>query len=244
MGEALNVFGGTRIGRNGTVVPGQRLQLANYRNPNEYDAAGPLVLSLMRSDNVANTADQAATDRLDAPIYGEIEYGAGGASETIEVDWIIGSTIAVPGSWCNVRAVFPPLAEIPSVEPVGVWSVAVGVLIDTGIKSPAGSTGSARRTLRQVVDTEGAGVDMAIPLRAIDVTVYCDTFASLAGTTVALNTRAVTAPGPRVGSTLVRSPAGNAAGQSFTIHIPNGARSWRLDRVGGGRYVAVFTLSL
>jgi hypothetical protein len=251
----LIVVGGPRIGRSASVSPGQRVHLGNFRTPeNQLLACPPLIVSLTRSDLVSTFADQAFAGAVDADVYATIEYGAGAESERVDVDYLAGTTLAIPGNFVNVIATYPPLDQVSSDKIVEPWNVQLGCMVGVGEKSPTGTAAAARRTLRTPNVPTGTGRSIPIPIRALDVTVLASHGSgnAVSGTVLSFSTNHVDAAGVlffgRPGTDLATVRAGGpaAAAESFRVLIPNSARSLLIfnDFGGGTRYVAVFSLSI
>jgi len=257
MDSSLVILGGPRTGRSASLSPGDIRHLGNYRTlENQVQACPPLIVSLTRSDLVSTFADQALTDAVDADVFARIEYGAGAESEIVEVDFLAGTTLAIPGNYVNVIAVYPPTSVMSAssdkvVEP---WTVQLGCMVGLGEKSPTGTAASARRTVRTPMVQTASGRSIPIPLRALDVTVFASHGSgnAVGGTLLSFSTGLVDAGGApvfgRPGTDLATVRAGGpaAAPDSFRVLIPNSSRSLLIFNNFGGptRYVAVFSVSL
>jgi hypothetical protein len=255
MDSSLVIQGGPRIGRSAALSPGDIRHLGNYRTPaNQVQACPPLLVSLTRSDLVSTFQDQAFAGTVDADVFARLEYGAGAESEIVEVDFIAGTTIAIPGNYVNVIAVYPLTANIISDKTVEPWTVQLGCMVGLGEKSPSGTAASARRTVRTPEVNDGAARSIPIPLRSLDVTVFASHASgnAVAGTVLSFSTNLVDAAGApffgRPGTDLATVRAGGpaAAAESFRTLIPNSSRSLLIFNTFGAttRYVAVFTVSL
>lgn len=235
---------GANQGFSTTVARGQVQSVANFRNAYSDES---MLISLMRDDG-SNPPGTGEDGIVDADVFARISYGAGACTEIVDVDWLSGTTLHVPGSNANVAAVYPsdPLTDSGS---VGDWNVRVGAMCTRGRKSAEGPTGTARRTIRLgFIANSDASQLIAIPNRALSVQVAACNFD---GAGVFENTRidfssAVTTS-PRTGSDLLRTRAGNAGAYiPGDIVLPNGARSFRVFNFTGDdiRYTAIFTLAL
>lgn len=234
---------GANAGTSVVIGPGEVRQVANFRGA---WVDGSLLVSLTRSDIANPNFDGSDVAAVDADVYAQIAYGGGANSETVEVDWLTGTTLHIPGSFAHVSAVYPRLDAIISDVTPAAWSIQCGAMVTLGRKSAEGATGTARRTVRVLTASGTETARLAIPTRAISMRVQV--MNSLADILSATEVRLLSVPVSvaRPGTSILQTMAGAPSWTPHEIELPNSARSFTLRQTSMAaiRYAVTFTLAL
>jgi hypothetical protein len=241
----MALMNGAQQGTPVRLTPGTQRQIANARGP---FADSSMLVSLTRDDGSFSTSS-GLENGVDADVFARINYGAGGNAEQVDVDFVSGTVLHVPGNFAQIIGVYPALAAQASEVELGDYAVTVGAIVTAGRKSSEGPTGTARRTVRTglVAHTGVESARFAIPNRAISmrVGVADSPLDALPLTIVRLYTVPATFTA-RTGTHVLTTGAGAPSWTPHDIEIPNGARSFTLAQTAATdlRYSVVFTLAL
>lgn len=135
---------GPFIGRGEIVSRGKRVQV--FRSDVMHRAAQRFVVCLVRRDAKASNA-QTDDLTLRAPLVAHLTFGAGAETESVEVDWLNGTTLSVPAGSLTIDAEYPDL-DSPG-NPQANVDQHVGVMLAMGDRAAsAGDRPLARLTRR------------------------------------------------------------------------------------------------
>jgi hypothetical protein len=135
------------------------------------DIPSPLVtLTTTRADyNAPGGPDWSGRQALNHFLRGRLVYAAGGASETVDFDWLQGTMICVPATRLDVYCSYRPISG-----GAGTIAQTVGVLLSPGARPASGSTSIARYTSDPFeIPAVGVGIaEVLVPNRAHAVRLY------------------------------------------------------------------------
>lgn len=159
---------GPYIGRSSRLNKGERVSVFTSKS---IGAIGESVTLCLAIANDPQEGEDPSDPLFDAPVIGELNFGAGGGGERVLFDWLTGTMITPPAGTVQLRAVYPVTDHDAFISaPVRQQ---VTCFVAKGLRTPsAGITPHARFTVRANGGSpivHAAGAVVTVPNRAVSV---------------------------------------------------------------------------